>query len=1675
MRILQIVHGFPQESIAGTESYCEALTRSLLGHGHECLVLAGSERVAPEATLTTVDQNGVLVARYLRAAGRPRRWTDEYDPEAERLTRHLLALFRPDIIHIHHWHRLTNNLVAISADEGIPSVVTLHDVWTTCPRIHRVRRDDAFCADTPATAPCLHCVEREPWQGDQEIASTLALRREIIDHELRLATTIIIPSEAHREFLLTLLDLPKERLIVLSHGRISTDAGMDRRAGGSGFPNRSLQIGHWGHLMPLKGTHLILEAVRALRDPSAVQVHLVGPVVEQEYERRLRDLAQGISVQFHGAYRPNDLQAFDFDIAVFASIASESYSFALDEALCLGLPVLVSDRGALPERSGSAALTFRAGDAGDLARRIQAILDAPEVLDGMRRSIRVESLFSMESHVAMLEKTYEDAAQGDRSTRGSGTPYLKLIAHTQQQSWERAEQLQRLEVARVALGEEIKRLRVQVADIKELQTANTELQRTHAELQRSYTDFRGEVEQLQHQLELIQQSRSWRWTAPLRRTRSRLRFLAKESRDERLTVKHPEVRVQERSAAAIHGERGQGEEPASGSHSERPPSGMAFFTICSKNFLAYARTLHDSLGAHYPEAQFFVALCDRLDDSMDVAQVPFEIIEITHLAIPNVEEMAQRYNITEFNTAIKPFVFNYIFTKRGISTVVYLDPDILVVDRFTEMDQMLESGAEAILTPHILEPAEGAEMHDQRLLLYGVYNLGFLALRNTARVNEILEWWGRRLQYHCVIKLEEGLFVDQRWVDLFPAFIPATRILDHPGYNVAYWNLPQRRVVLRSGRWFVNDQPLRFVHFSGHMLDDHKQMSRHSGEVTLDNIGDLKLLVREYRDRVYANNHHFYRRLPYAFSWNGESGVNLHTPQPVAHPTHSGGEASAAEEAVAPVATQQVGSAGGVPAAGDLMAGDLFPLRWRHILALARVTSIVYHRYGGISSLVRAWYAFRRYGFDHCKQKAVTLYRSYREEPLTQSQHVMRAPGAEARQADDSRPRMLYFDWAVPRVDHDSGSVTTMCLLDIFLRLGYQITYLPGDLRYDPPYGDTLTEMGIECVYYPAVTSVKQYLEANARCFHLFVLCRGPVVGPWLKFIRSHAPNALLIFNTVDLHYVRERRQAELEGSTSAVAQAERTKAIELDLIRNTDLTIVLSSEELYTVRSEIPDAPLCVLPLIVREIPGRSKPFDERRDLIFIGGFRHNPNVDAVQYFVSEIFPLVRRRLPDVRFHIVGSHPTGEVKALAKAEGVFVHGFVQDLGPILDGIRVAVAPLRFGAGIKGKIGKYLSYGVPTVATSIAVEGMGLRDHHNILVADTPTGFAEAIQEAYTDSGLWEHLSDAGLTIVRDTFSTDAAVRRTAAAVKSLTNGIRPVDSTYEIESFTAYVAHRARMEAEYARRHAFEVSLLPTGDSELSTSGYCVMCGCETMFVTSFGDAQISSPEGRMLPNRRERMACVKCKQVNRVRAAIHLLHQVAPVLPDALIYLTEQVTPLYGWLKERYPLTQGSEYLGSTVEPGALVDGVRNEDITRLTFGSNSFDYVLTFDVLEHVPNYMRGVEEIYRVLKPGGVLFVTVPFARDSQQNVIRAALDDSGAIVHRLPPEYRGNPIDPEKGSLCFQYLGWEFLDQLRDAGFRKVRMVLYWSARYGYLGEGEQMLLIAEKPLESSCDFGPRSR
>jgi SAM-dependent methyltransferase len=196
--------------------------------------------------------------------------------------------------------------------------------------------------------------------------------------------------------------------------------------------------------------------------------------------------------------------------------------------------------------------------------------------------------------------------------------------------------------------------------------------------------------------------------------------------------------------------------------------------------------------------------------------------------------------------------------------------------------------------------------------------------------------------------------------------------------------------------------------------------------------------------------------------------------------------------------------------------------------------------------------------------------------------------------------------------------------------------------------------------------------------------------------------------------------------------------------------------------------------------------------------------------------------------------------------------------------------------------------------------------------------------------------------------------------------------------------------------------------------------------------------------------LTCSTCHQVARIRAAFHLFEKRIRPSAGHQIYITEQVTSLYHILKSRHPRLVGSEFLIDSTPAGKVnKSGVRSEDLTALSFPDAHFDHLLTFEVLEHIPDYQAALRECARVLRPGGKFFCTVPF-HGHEKHYIRARLLEDGSIEHLLPPEYHGNPLD-SAGSLCYRYFGLEFLDDLRAAGFSDAFVWTYWSPEDGYVG------------------------
>ena len=381
-------------------------------------------------------------------------------------------------------------------------------------------------------------------------------------------------------------------------------------------------------------------------------------------------------------------------------------------------------------------------------------------------------------------------------------------------------------------------------------------------------------------------------------------------------------------------------------------------------------------------------------------------------------------------------------------------------------------------------------------------------------------------------------------------------------------------------------------------------------------------------------------------------------------------------------------------------------------------------------------------------------------EKWTKELAAQPAPIHEARLAPAAanhraRGRVLIADSYTPTPDQDSGSLRMVNLMRLLREAGYAIDFMPDNRSHDGSYTEALQALGVEALYHPYVSDPVAWLRENGRSLDAIILSRHYVAVNYIGAARLYAPQARLIFDTVDLHYLREERAAELEGKPELARHAARTKLQELKLMRECDVTLVVSSAEQRLLQKELPHARIEVLSN-VHAVHGRRRPFEERHDLVFVGGFQHPPNIDAVRWFVREVMPPLRSHGSPPHLHIIGSKAPAEVLELA-GEDVSVHGFVPDIAPYMDGCRLSVAPLRYGAGVKGKVNMAMSYGLPVVATSVAVEGMHVRSGVDVMVADDAAAFAAAIRRVYDDAALWTTLSERGLANVHEHFSFAAA------------------------------------------------------------------------------------------------------------------------------------------------------------------------------------------------------------------------------------------------------------------------------------------------------------------------------
>ena len=353
--------------------------------------------------------------------------------------------------------------------------------------------------------------------------------------------------------------------------------------------------------------------------------------------------------------------------------------------------------------------------------------------------------------------------------------------------------------------------------------------------------------------------------------------------------------------------------------------------------------------------------------------------------------------------------------------------------------------------------------------------------------------------------------------------------------------------------------------------------------------------------------------------------------------------------------------------------------------------------------------------------------------------------------------RVLVIDACMLTPDRDSGSLRMHEMLDIFVSLGCKVTFIADNLEHRQPYVTLLQQSGVEVQFHPYVRSIAEFLGNHGTEFDLVLMSRHYIAAKHLDTVRELAPDALAVFDTVDLHFLRAERLAELGGGAVARLATRTTRDEELALMRKAEVTLVVSHVEQELLERIEPRARVMVLSNI-HEPQGEGKPFEEREGLVFVGGFRHPPNVDAMLWYAAEILPLLRKRLPGVKTYVVGGDASPTLRALGDDDFVFT-GYVPDITPYLSGCRLSIAPLRYGAGVKGKVNQAMSHGLPVIATTPSIEGMHLTPGVDVLVGDSAEAFADAVARAYADRELWHALADGGRENVRTHFSREAALR----------------------------------------------------------------------------------------------------------------------------------------------------------------------------------------------------------------------------------------------------------------------------------------------------------------------------
>lgn len=383
--------------------------------------------------------------------------------------------------------------------------------------------------------------------------------------------------------------------------------------------------------------------------------------------------------------------------------------------------------------------------------------------------------------------------------------------------------------------------------------------------------------------------------------------------------------------------------------------------------------------------------------------------------------------------------------------------------------------------------------------------------------------------------------------------------------------------------------------------------------------------------------------------------------------------------------------------------------------------------------------------------------------------------------------KILIAYWSFPEYDKNSGGYRMYEIVKYLQSKGNVITFIAGSSN-ERKYRLALEQLGVECIakneqFGTKTNNEKKRWLQDAR-FDIAILCEHFLYAYYAPYLRAFSPGTKLVFDTVDLHYLRIERERQLGIQYQGVQDPGNVYDEEVSCLYDADEIWSITDHEknIISNRFDIDDSTITTVKNI-HSVDLRGYPFEQRAGIVFIGSYHHYPNVDAVNYFFSDIYPLLLKKYPDIAVTIAGSDPPEEIKAYSRTyPHVIVTGYIEDHRSILLNHKIGIAPLRYGAGMKGKICEYMSCGLPTVTTGVGAEGMDLVHRENVIIADTAEEFVRSISELFSHQSLWKIISENGKKYISENLSPKVVGEIALDSMKDVITRHHPHRSKYIID-----------------------------------------------------------------------------------------------------------------------------------------------------------------------------------------------------------------------------------------------------------------------------------------------------